>query len=304
MKPSHSQQRSKREPGQDSRREAAPRPVAGAGSLVLVATPIGNLGDITARALEGLKSADLIACEDSRVTAKLLHHAGIEKPLLPYHDHNAEAMRPKLLARIAAGARVALVSDAGTPLISDPGYKLVQAAVAAGLAVTMLPGPSAPVMALALSGLPSDRFLFGGFLPAKSKARRDAIAEAARAPLTLIFFETAPRLLESLKDLHAVLGDRKAAVARELTKLFEEVRRAPLSALIAHYDQAGAPKGEIVIVVGPPEEERASTEDVDALLRRALERMSVKDAAATVAAATGAPKRTVYARALELQGEK
>lgn len=296
MKPSHTQPRSKR--------EAAGESEEGPGSLVLIATPIGNLGDITARALEGLKTADLIACEDSRVTAKLLQHAGIEKPLLPYHDHNAEAMRPKLLARIAAGARVALVSDAGTPLISDPGYKLVQAAVAAGLAVTMLPGPSAPVMALALSGLPSDRFLFGGFLPAKSKARREAIAEAARAPVTLIFFETAPRLLDSLKDLQAVLGDRPAAVARELTKLFEEVRRDTLPALIAHYEQAGPPKGEIVIVVGPPPEERASEQDVDTLLRRALESMSVKDAAATVAAATGAPKRTVYARALELQGEK
>src|SRR5215510_10195688 len=233
MKPSHSQPRSKREPGPETGRNAR--------SLVLIATPIGNLGDITARALDGLKTADLIACEDSRVTAKLLAAAGIEKPLLPYHDHNAEAMRPKLLARIAAGERVALVSDAGTPLISDPGYKLVQAAVAAGLAVTMLPGPSAPVMALALSGLPSDRFLFGGFLPTKSKARREAIAEAARAPVTLIFFETAPRLVESLKDLLAVLADRKAAVARELTKLFEEVRRDSLSALVAHYDQAGAP---------------------------------------------------------------
>src|SRR5262245_58080287 len=296
MKPSHSQPRSKR--------EAAPRPGHEKGALVLVATPIGNLGDITARALEGLKSADLIACEDSRVTAKLLAAAGIEKPLLPYHDHNAETMRPKLLARIAAGERVALVSDAGTPLISDPGYKLVQAAVAAGLTVTLRPGRSAPVMALALSGLPSDRFLFGGFLPAKSKARREAIAEAARAPVTLIFFETAPRLLESLKDLQAVLGDRPAAVARELTKLFEEVRRDSLSALIAHYEQAGAPKGEIVIVIGPPEEERASEEDVDTLLRQALQSMSVKDAAATVAAATGAPKRAVYARALELQGEK
>ena len=300
MKPSHSQPRSKREPGPEHGRATEP----GAGALVLVATPIGNLGDITARALEGLKSADVIACEDSRVTAKLLAAAGIEKPLLPYHDHNAEAMRPKLLARIAAGARVALVSDAGTPLISDPGYKLVQAVVAAGLAVTMLPGPSAPIMALALSGLPSDRFLFGGFLPAKSKARRDAIAEAARAPVTLIFFESAPRLLDSLEDLLAVLGDRKAAVARELTKLFEEVRRESLSALIAHYEQAGAPKGEIVIVVGPPAEERASAEDIDTLLRRALESMSVKDAAATVAAATGAPKRAVYARALAMQGEK
>jgi 16S rRNA (cytidine1402-2'-O)-methyltransferase len=296
MKPSQSQPRSKREPG----REESP----GRGCLVLVATPIGNLGDITARALEGLKSADLIACEDSRVTGKLLQHAGIEKPLLPYHDHNAETMRPKILARIAAGARVALVSDAGTPLISDPGYKLVQAVVEAGLAVTMLPGPSAPIMALGLSGLPSDRFLFGGFLPSKSKARRDAIAEAARAPVTLVFFETAPRLLDSLRDLQAVLGDRPAAVARELTKLFEEVRRDRLSALVAHYETAGAPKGEIVIVVGPPEEVAASAEDIDTLLRRALASMSVKDAAATVAAATGTPKRAVYARALELQGEK
>ncbi|HEU4825624.1 MAG TPA: 16S rRNA (cytidine(1402)-2'-O)-methyltransferase [Dongiaceae bacterium] len=293
MKPSHSPPRSKRAPGEGAH-----------GCLVLVATPIGNLGDITARALEGLKAADLIACEDSRVTATLLRHAGIEKPLLPYHDHNAEAMRPKLLARIAAGERVALVSDAGTPLISDPGYKLVRAAVEAGLDVTMLPGPSAPVMALALSGLPSDRFLFGGFLAAKSKARRAEIAEAARAPVTLVFFETAPRLLDSLRDLQAVLGDRHAAVARELTKLFEEVRRDRLSALIAHYEAAGAPKGEIVIVVGPPEEEAVSAEDLDTLLRRALQSLSVKDAAATVAAATGAPKRTVYARALELMGEK
>jgi 16S rRNA (cytidine1402-2'-O)-methyltransferase len=167
----------------------------------------------------------------------------------------------------------------------------------------MLPGPSAPIMALALSGLPSERFLFGGFLPAKSKARREAIAEAARAPVTLVFFETAPRLLDSLRDLLAVLGERNAAVARELTKLFEEVKRDSLSALVAHYEASGAPKGEIVIVVGPPEKERAAAEDVDTLLRRALHSMSVKDAAATVAAATGAPKRAVYARALALQGE-
>ncbi|MEZ5830713.1 MAG: 16S rRNA (cytidine(1402)-2'-O)-methyltransferase [Dongiaceae bacterium] len=296
MKPSHSQLRSKREPGTETRRPGEPA----AGSLILIATPIGNLGDITARALEGLKNADLIACEDSRVTAKLLAAAGIEKPLMPYHDHNAETARPKILARVRAGERVALVSDAGTPLISDPGYKLVQAAVAEGLSVTMLPGPSAPIMALALSGLPSDRFLFGGFLPSKSKARRDAITEAARAPVTLVFFETAPRLVDSLRDLQAVLGDRKAAVARELTKLFEEVRRDRLAALIAHYEEAGPPKGEIVIVVGPPEEEAASAEDVDALLRRALATMSVKDAAATVSAATGKPKREVYARALAL----
>lgn len=270
-----------------------------------MATPIGNLGDITARALEGLRAADLIACEDSRVTGKLLHHMGIAQKLVAYHDHNAAEMRPKLLGRIAAGETVALVSDAGTPLISDPGYKLVQEAVAAGLKVTMLPGPSAPVMALALSGLPSDRFLFAGFLPPKPGARRSAIQEVARAPVTLVFFETAPRLADSLGDLMAVLGDRPAAVARELTKLFEEVRRGKLSELIAHYAEAGPPKGEIVVVVGPPAEDAVDAADLDTLLARALQSMSVKDAAATVSAATGRPKREVYARALELgKGER
>lgn len=295
MKPSQSGMGSKREA-----RNREPRDREPGGCLGLVATPIGNLGDITARALAWLQSADLIACEDSRVTQVLLRHAGIEKPLVSYHDHNAEAMRPKLLARVAAGERVALVSDAGTPLISDPGYKLVQGAIEAGLAVTMLPGPSAPVMALALSGLPSDRFLFGGFLPPKQAGRRRAIAEAALAPVTLIFFETAPRLIEALEDLLAVLGDRPAAVARELTKLFEEVKRGRLSELVALYRGSGPPKGEIVIVIGPPEEAAATPEDVDTLLRRALATMSVKDAAATVSAATGKPKREIYARALEL----
>jgi 16S rRNA (cytidine1402-2'-O)-methyltransferase len=266
----------------------------------LVATPIGNLGDITARALEWLGSADLIACEDSRVTQVLLRHAGIDKPLVSYHDHNAEAMRPKLLARVAAGERVALVSDAGTPLISDPGFKLVRDAIAEGLNVTMLPGPSAPLMALALSGLPTDRFLFGGFLPPKQAGRKRAITDAARAPVTLVFFETAPRLLDALQDLQEVLGDRAAAVARELTKMFEEVRRGRLSELVAHYTEAGPPKGEIVIVIGPPEEAEVAEEDVDTLLKRALQSMSVKDAAATVSAATGKPKREIYARALEL----
>ncbi len=292
MKPSHSREGSKR---------AEKRPISGGGGVLgLVATPIGNLGDITARALDWLQSADLIACEDSRVTQVLLRHAGIEKPLVSYHDHNADQMRPKLLARVAAGQRVALVSDAGTPLISDPGYKLVRDAIAEGLAVTMLPGPSAPLMALALSGLPSDRFLFGGFLPPKQAGRRRAIAEAAQAPVTLIFFETAPRLCDALADLQAVLGDRPAAVARELTKLFEEVRRGRLSDLVAHYAQAGPPKGEIVVVVGPPEEVDVAAEDVDTLLQQALATMSVKDAAATVAAATGKPRREIYARALEL----
>lgn len=291
MKPSHSPVGSKRT---EKRADSA------AGVLGLVATPIGNLGDITARALDWLKSADLIACEDSRVTQVLLRNAGIERPLVSYHDHNADAMRPKLLARVAAGERVALVSDAGTPLISDPGYKLVRDAIAAGLHVTMLPGPSAPLMALALSGLPTDRFLFNGFLPPKPGARRRAIEEAGRAPVTLVFFETAPRLVEALHDLKATLGDRPAAVARELTKMFEEVRRGRLSELIAHYDEAGPPKGEIVVVVGPPEEVEVAAEDVDTMLRRALATMSVKDAAATVSAATGKPKREIYARALQL----
>ncbi len=300
-KPSQSPPLSKRDLGQEPGGSDSGGSAVGAGGcLILVATPIGNLGDISARALEGLRDADLIACEDSRVTGKLLRHAGIDTKLVAYHDHNAAEMRPKLLGRIAAGARVALVSDAGTPLISDPGYKLVQEAVAAGLNVTMLPGPSAPIMALALSGLPSDRFLFAGFLPPKSAARRGAIQEAARAPVTLIFFETAPRLVESLGDLQAVLGDRPAAVARELTKLFEEVRRGRLSELIAHYKEQGPPKGEIVLVVGPPAEDAATEADLDALLAGALQSMSVKDAAATVSAATGRPKREVYARALEL----
>jgi len=300
MKPSQSPSLSKRGASKRGPSTREPGGAGGEGCLILVATPIGNLGDVTARALEGLQAADLIACEDSRVTVKLLRHAGIEKPLVAYHDHNADSMRPKLLARIAAGAKVALVSDAGTPLISDPGYKLVQAAIEAELKVTMLPGPSAPVMALALSGLPSDRFLFAGFLPPKPGARRAAIQEAARAPVTLIFFETAPRLIDSLVDLHGVLGDRKAAVARELTKLFEEVRRGSLSELIAFYREAGPPKGEIVLVIGPPDDAAASAQDLDALLMQALESMSVKDAAAIVSAATGRPKREVYARALEL----
>ena len=292
MKPSHSQPRSKREPGA----EAEP----GAGSLVLIATPIGNLGDITARALEGLKSADVIACEDSRVTGKLLAAAGIEKPLLPYHDHNAEAMRPKLLARIAAGAQVALVSDAGTPLISDPGYKLVQAAVAAGLAVTMLPGPSAPVMALALSGLPSDRFLFGGFLPSKEQARAQALAELAAVRATLVFFESAPRLAKSLAAIDATLPGREIAVARELTKLYEECRTGSAAELAAHYE-AHPPKGEIVLLIGPPLEQATTAADADTLLRAALANEKPSQAAAQVARATGLDRKALYARALELR---
>jgi len=273
---------------------------AGRGCLGLVATPIGNLGDISARALDWLRAADIVACEDSRVSGRLLQHFSIAKKLIIYHDHNAEEVRPVLLRHLQQGARLALISDAGTPLISDPGYKLVRAAADAGIKVTALPGPSAPVMALILSGLPTDRFLFAGFLPVKSTARRQVAAELAAVPASLIFFETAPRLTDSLADLAAILGDRPAAVARELTKLYEEVRRGSLSELAMHYRNAGPPRGEIVLVVGPPALETDVAFDLDAALRQALAGLSVKDAAASVAATSGLKRRLVYARALEL----
>lgn len=269
--------------------------------LHLVATPIGNAGDITLRALETLRGVDAIACEDTRTTGRLMARYGIGTPLLPYHEHNAAKMRPQLLARMAEGQAIALVSDAGTPLISDPGYKLVRAVVAAGLAVTHMPGANAAVTALVLSGLPSDRFLYAGFLPNKAAARRTALAELKAVPATLVFYESPQRLADMLADAAETLGTREAAVARELTKLFEEVRRGPLPDLAAHYAQAGPPKGEVVVVIGPPDagagEEPA---DLDALLRDALAGMSVRDAAATVATATGRPRKEVYARALEL----
>ena len=268
----------------------------------LVATPIGNLGDLTERAAEYLRAADCIACEDSRITIRLLQHLGIKKPLLTYHDHNADEMRPKLIERLQRGERMALVSDAGTPLISDPGFKLVREAASLGLKVTALPGPSAPIMALILSGLPTDRFLFLGFLSAKSAARRTELEEIAGLRASLILFETAPRLTDCLDDLAAVLGDRPAAVARELTKMFEEVRRGSLLELAAHYHEAGPPKGEIVLVIGPPLEAPPLAEaDLDAALLAALPKMRVKEAAEAVAAALNLPKRQVYQRALELK---
>ncbi|TDQ86354.1 16S rRNA (cytidine1402-2'-O)-methyltransferase [Dongia mobilis] len=281
--------------------ETVPSPATG-GELALVATPIGNLGDLTRRAADYLQAADCIACEDSRVTLRLLQHLGLKKPLIVYHDHNAEEMRPQLMERLQRGEKMALVSDAGTPLISDPGFKLVRAAAAAGIRVTALPGPSAPIMALILSGLPSDRFLFLGFLPPRSTARRGELAEVAQVRASLILFETAPRLVDALEDLLAVLGDRPAAVARELTKMFEEVRRGPLSELAAHYREAGPPRGEIVLVVGPPAAAvPADAADLDAALGAALAKMRVKEAAEAVAAALGLPRRQVYQRALELK---
>ena len=250
-------------------------------------------------------AADLVACEDTRVTEKLMSRYGLKAQRLPYHEHNAEQMRPLLLDRLKAGAVVALVTDAGTPLISDPGFKLVRAAVADGVAVTALPGPSAPLDALVLSGLPSDRFFFQGFLPPKETGRRRVLAELAGLRASLIVFETGPRLAASLADMAAVLGgDRPAAVARELTKLYEELRRGSLAELAAHYRSGGAPKGEIVVVIGGApasgEGPLPSDEELDEALTEALATMSVKDASAAVADATGLPRRDLYQRALAL----
>jgi 16S rRNA (cytidine1402-2'-O)-methyltransferase len=268
--------------------------------LYVVATPIGNLRDITLRALEILGSADLVACEDTRVTRKLFDHYGLSAPLIAYHDHNAETARPKILARLAAGEAVALVSDAGTPLISDPGYRLVREAVAAGHPVTAAPGPSSALMALTVAGLPTDRFFFEGFLPARETARRSRIAELARIPASLVLFESGPRLAATLADLAAGFGVRAAAIARELTKLHEEVRRGDLASLAADYAAGAETRGEIVIVIAPPAPEQPGAADIDALLRAALARTSVKDAVAEVAAVTGEPRRAIYSRALEL----
>ncbi|MEP9354962.1 16S rRNA (cytidine(1402)-2'-O)-methyltransferase [Xanthobacter sp. KR7-65] len=275
----------------------APRLAPG---LHVVATPIGNLADVTVRALETLAAADVIACEDTRISRRLLDRYAIATPLVPYHDHNGASARPKLLARLAAGERVALISDAGTPLVSDPGFKLVVEAAEAGLTVHPVPGASALLAALMAAGLPTDCFLFDGFLPPKAGQRKNRVAALATVPATLVFYETGPRLAESLANLSATLGPRKAAVCRELTKAFEEVRRGDLPALAAHYAGLEAPKGEIVLVVGPPLEEAAGDADVDAALARALRDTSLKDAVAAVAAMTGRPKREVYARALAL----
>jgi len=268
--------------------------------LHIVATPIGNLGDITLRALATLAGADLIACEDTRVTRKLLERYAIATPLTPYHDHNAATARPKLMRRLAEGAAVALVSDAGTPLVSDPGFKLVRAAQEAGHAVTALPGASALLAALSVAGLPTDQFLFAGFLPPKQAARRARIAELARVPASLILFETGPRIAATLADLAAGLGAREAALCRELTKIHEEVRRGDLAAL-AQGCAAGEVRGEFVVVIAPPmADERPSAGDTDALLRQALARVSLKDAVGEVAEATGLPRRELYQRALAL----
>lgn len=268
--------------------------------LYIVATPIGNLGDLTPRAADVLSRANLIAAEDTRVTAKLLRHIGTETPMTPYHDHNADRVRPGLVARLGNEA-IALVSDAGTPMISDPGFKLVRDARAAGHRIVTLPGPSAAIAALTLAGLPTDRFLFAGFLPAKEKARADAIAELKGLRASLVFYESGPRLGATLAAMAAALGEREAAVAREISKAFEECVTGTLDELAARYAEH-APRGEIVIVVGPPgEAPPPEAGDVDALLVDALARLPVAKAAGEVAKATGLPRHDLYARALELK---
>jgi 16S rRNA (cytidine1402-2'-O)-methyltransferase len=270
--------------------------------LYIVATPIGNLSDLSPRAADILSRADVLAVEDSRVTAKLLHHIGARRPMVPYHDHNADRVRPDLIARMASQA-VALVSDAGTPLISDPGYKLVRDARAAGIAVTTIPGPCAAVAALTLAGLPTDRFLFAGFLPSKAKARADAIAELAGVRATLLFYESGPRLGAALAALAEGLGERDAAVSREISKAYEETVTGTLAALAARYADA-PPKGEIVITVAPlGAPEAASEDDVDAALREALTRLPASKAAGEVAKATGADRKALYARAMALKND-
>lgn len=291
------------DPKQDARdrigaRSASPPPEAG---LYVVATPIGNLRDITLRALDVLGAVDRVYAEDTRVARKLLDAYGLKPRLAAYHDHSDDAARADILAALDAGESVALISDAGTPLISDPGFKLTRAAIAAGHRVYPIPGASALLAGLVIAGLPSDRFMFAGFLPAKQHARREALEALAAIDATLVFYESGPRLAESLADMAHVLGDRAAAVTRELTKMFEEARRDHLPALAAHYAEAGPPKGEIVVIVGPAPAREISDEALDAFLREALAQGGVKDAAQAAADQLGVSRKRAYARALELK---
>jgi 16S rRNA (cytidine1402-2'-O)-methyltransferase len=273
-----------------------------ASGLHIVATPIGNLGDLSPRAAQTLRNADLILVEDTRVTAKLLAHIGAKVPMVRYDDHSSEAERERIVGQLGEKA-IALVSDAGTPLISDPGYKLVRAARAAGHHVTTVPGPCAAIAALSLAGLPTDRFLFLGFLPAKAKARADTIAEIATVRATLIFYESGQRLGDTLLALSAQLGEREAAVAREITKLHEECVTGTLGQLAHRYAES-IPKGEIVLVVGPPLEAEAVSDDtLNAALDAAMARLSPSRAAAEVAEQLGIPRKRAYERALERSGK-
>jgi 16S rRNA (cytidine1402-2'-O)-methyltransferase len=284
---------------------AAETPRRLAGGLYVVATPIGNLLDVTLRAIDVLRAADLVLCEDTRITRRLFERHGIGARLVAYHDHNAERVRPEALAALESGKAVAIVSDAGTPLVSDPGYKLVTATIEAGHCVFPVPGPSAALAALIAAGLPTDRFFFEGFLPTKQAARASRLAEIADVPATIIVYENASRLAGTLRALSRAFGSRKAAVCRELTKLFEEVKRERLDALADHYEREGPPRGEIVIVIAPPPETAPASEaELDARLDAALRTLSLKDASAAVAAETGLPRKRVYERALARSGRK
>ena len=272
--------------------------------LYIVSTPIGNLRDITLRALDTLRAAELVLAEDTRTTRRLFDAYGITTPLRPYHDHNGATARPSILEALEGGAIYALVSDAGTPLISDPGYKLVREARERDINVCPVPGASALLAALAGAGLPTDRFLFAGFLPQKSAARQRALGELGQTRATLILYETGPRLLAALEDIATSLGSREVSVARELTKLFEEFRTGPVADLITHYREAGAPRGEIVLLIGPPDEAaQTSPEAIDTALSDALTEHRTKDAASLVAERFGLPRKEVYARALSLKDD-
>jgi len=272
--------------------------------LYVTATPIGNARDITLRALDVLSHCDLIAAEDTRVSAKLLAIHAISRPLTAYNDHNGARERPKLIARLKHGARIALISDAGTPLVSDPGYKLVREALAEGVAVHAIPGASATLTALALAGLPTDRFLFAGFLPTKNGERGSALSGLKNVRATLIFFESAQRLGKSLTQMSEVLGERAVVVTRELTKLHEEVRRGTLHFLASQYASESPPKGEVTILVGPPPQQATDTARVDALLDKALPFMPVKAAAELIAEALDVPRKEIYQRALDKKDDR
>lgn len=282
----------------------SPKSVPMKPGFYLVATPIGNLRDITFRALDVLSSVDLIVCEDTRVTGKLMNAYGFKKKMQVYNDHSTDKQREHLIKSVQEGKSIAVLSDAGTPLVSDPGYKLVCGAVEEGLYITSVPGPNAALPALQLSGLPTDQFCFLGFLPPKTTARQGALKKWESAPGSLIIYETGPRLLDSLQDMRKVLGNREAAVMRELTKMYEDVERGKLSDLIVHYTKVGAPKGEIVVALGQAVAEIVSTESIEKQLQSALEKMSVRDAAEMVAQATGKPKRAIYTLALKLASDK
>ncbi len=284
-----------------SRPEKTQKPLSP--GLYVTATPIGNARDVTLRALDILKHCDAILAEDTRVTSKLLAIHGISKPLSAYNDHNAARERPKILARLRHGAALALVSDAGTPLVSDPGYKLVREAIAEGIPVHAVPGASAPLTALALAGLPSDRFFFAGFLPSKRGERRSALEELKNIPATLIVFESPQRLAECLKDMAEIFGARPAAIARELTKRHEEIVRGDLAGLASQYENTEPPKGEITLLLGPPGQAAPDLAHMDSLLEKALAFMPVKAAADLVAEALGLHRHEVYERALMHKGK-